>query len=122
MLSKDLIQELFQIRTIAHTLHLETRSFSQHKALNEFYDEILELTDTLAESLQGLDEYDTLQIVGDDAPEIKDDEPKAFITSVQEWATWVRNEIPEELTFVTSQWDDILTLIDQTRYKILKLK
>ena len=48
-----LIMQLFHARTNAHVLHLRTRSYAAHKALNEFYDEIVELTDDLAESYQG---------------------------------------------------------------------
>jgi hypothetical protein len=34
-------------------VHLNTRSFSKHSALNEFYDNILDLTDKFAEAYQG---------------------------------------------------------------------
>ena len=37
----------FHARTNAHVLHLETRSYAAHKALNEFYDEIVDLADCL---------------------------------------------------------------------------
>ena len=37
----------FHARTNAHVLHLQTRSYAAHKALNEFYDEIVELADRL---------------------------------------------------------------------------
>lgn len=42
---------LFSIRTQVHVLHLQTTSFAEHKALNEFYDDILDLTDTLLENM-----------------------------------------------------------------------
>jgi hypothetical protein len=48
-----LIMQLFHARTNAHVLHLRTRSYAQHVALNEFYDEIIDLTDELAETYQG---------------------------------------------------------------------
>jgi Family of unknown function (DUF5856) len=48
-----LIMQLFHARTNAHVLHLRTRSYAAHKALNEFYDEIVDLADDLAESYQG---------------------------------------------------------------------
>lgn len=49
-----LIGTLFMSRTYSHMAHLKTGSFSQHKALNEFYDGIVDLTDELAEASQGL--------------------------------------------------------------------
>lgn len=48
----ELIIKLFHARTTAHILHLKTRSHAQHKALNDFYDEIVDLADALAEAYQ----------------------------------------------------------------------
>ena len=48
-----LIKKLFEARQAAHQTHLKTRSFAAHKALNEFYDGILEIADELAEVVQG---------------------------------------------------------------------
>lgn len=45
---------LFMSRTYAHMAHLKTPSFAAHKALNEFYDDIVDLADDLAEGSQGL--------------------------------------------------------------------
>ena len=44
---------LFLGRDVAHSVHLNTRSFSKHMALNTFYDEIVELADKYAEAYQG---------------------------------------------------------------------
>jgi DNA-binding ferritin-like protein len=49
----DFIGTLFLARDVAHSTHLNTRSFSKHSALNEFYDEIIELADKFAEAYQG---------------------------------------------------------------------
>jgi DNA-binding ferritin-like protein len=44
---------LFHARQQAHFWHLETKSYAEHKALNEFYDKILELVDQLLETYLG---------------------------------------------------------------------
>ena len=49
----DFVGTLFLARDVAHSVHLNTRSFSKHSALNEFYDNILGLTDKFAEAYQG---------------------------------------------------------------------
>lgn len=49
----DFVGTLFLARDVAHSVHLNTRSFSKHSALNEFYDEIVELADKFAEAYQG---------------------------------------------------------------------
>ena len=47
------ISTLFASRTQAHVFHLQTNSFAAHKALNEYYDGIIDLADGIAESIQG---------------------------------------------------------------------
>jgi DNA-binding ferritin-like protein len=49
----DFVGTLFLARDVAHSVHLNTRSFSKHSALNEFYDEVIELADKFAEAYQG---------------------------------------------------------------------
>ena len=44
---------LFLARDVAHSVHLNTRSFSKHNALNEFYDGVIDLADKFAEAYQG---------------------------------------------------------------------
>ena len=49
----ELIMRCFHARTAAHVLHLKTRSYATHKALNDFYDAIVGLVDGLAEAWIG---------------------------------------------------------------------
>lgn len=51
---------MFAGRTVTHILHLKTKSYAEHKALNKFYDEIVDLVDDLAEATQG--QYGILDI------------------------------------------------------------
>jgi hypothetical protein len=44
---------LFLARDVAHSVHLNTRSFAKHSALNTFYDGIIDLADKFAEAYQG---------------------------------------------------------------------
>ena len=49
----DFVGELFLARDVAHSVHLNTRSFSKHMALNTFYDGVIDLADKFAEAYQG---------------------------------------------------------------------
>jgi len=49
----DFVGALFLARDVAHSVHLNTRSFSKHSALNEFYDGVIDLADKFAEAYQG---------------------------------------------------------------------
>ena len=54
-----LVMELFHARTTAHVLHLKSRSYAQHVALQGFYDGVIPLADALAEAYQG--EYSLIE-------------------------------------------------------------
>ena len=49
----DFIGLFFLARDVTHSVHLNTRSYAKHKALQEFYEGIVELADGLAEAYQG---------------------------------------------------------------------
>ena len=44
---------MFLARDVAHSVHLNTRSFAKHKALGAFYDDVIDLADKFAEAYQG---------------------------------------------------------------------
>jgi hypothetical protein len=49
----DFIGILFLARDVTHSVHLNTRSFSKHEALNIFYNRIVGAADDFAEAYQG---------------------------------------------------------------------
>jgi DNA-binding ferritin-like protein len=49
----DFLGILFLARDVSHSVHLNTRSFSKHKALNIFYERIVGAADDFAEAYQG---------------------------------------------------------------------
>jgi len=50
---KKYIQKMFEARHVAHNVHLKTKSYSQHVALNSFYENLLEMIDDFVETYQG---------------------------------------------------------------------
>lgn len=53
MTPANFVGTLFLARDVAHSVHLNTRSFAKHSALQTFYDEIVDLADKFAEAYQG---------------------------------------------------------------------
>lgn len=53
MKAADFIGLLFLARDVSHSVHLNTRSYAKHKALQGFYENIIELADGFAEAYQG---------------------------------------------------------------------
>ena len=53
MKCNDFMGLLFLARDVAHSVHLNTRSFSKHEALSIFYKRIVKAADEFAEAYQG---------------------------------------------------------------------
>jgi hypothetical protein len=53
MKAADFVGMLFLARDVAHSVHLNTRSYSKHKALGHFYELVVEAADDFAEAYQG---------------------------------------------------------------------
>jgi hypothetical protein len=115
----ELIMRLFHARTAAHVLHLKSRSYAQHKALNEFYDEVVGLADTIAEAWQGahglISEYPGRFTL-----------PAEPIPMLEELCAWVKNnrykEVDRAETNIQNEIDNVVTLIDSKLYKLRHLK
>jgi hypothetical protein len=53
MKANEFLGLLFLARDVAHSVHLNTRSYSKHVALNIFYERIVGAADDFAEAYQG---------------------------------------------------------------------
>ena len=53
MKCNDFVGMFFLARDVTHSVHLNTRSYSKHKALQKFYENIIDLADSFAEAYQG---------------------------------------------------------------------
>ena len=53
MTAAQLMGVLFLGRNVAHSVHLNTRSYSKHKALGHFYKDLVGAADAFAEAYQG---------------------------------------------------------------------
>lgn len=100
--------------------HLQTGKYAAHKALNEYYDEIIEKVDKLIEDWMGIhgkvkDLTNTI--------DTKFDDPISYLEALKKFAKDGRKElIPEDDTELWSDVDDILGTIDSTLYKLKELK
>ncbi len=98
--------------------HLKTDKYSAHKALNEFYDDVIDLVDTLIEAYQGLHgKVEGLKnIMSTDKMSAID-----YLEELREMTAEGREQFFEEPE-LQSDVDAILSLIDGTLYKLKELK
>ena len=107
---------LFMSRTYSHIAHLKTGSYAKHKALNKFYDSVVDMADSLAEASQGL--YGKLDIpylnmIG------KIDDPIGGITSQLKAIEKLIGNIDEE--YLKSILQEIQALYRKTLYLLVNL-
>lgn len=116
----EMISLLFHSRTQVHTFHLQTESYSEHVALNVYYDDIIKIIDGLVESYQG--KYGILK--GYKSYDIN--EYKSTETTIK-YLKNLYNKI-EKLrdcckdSFIQNQIDMVCELINSTLYKLRFLK
>jgi DNA-binding ferritin-like protein len=114
----DFILSILHTVTNTHILHWQSKSFSEHTALGEFYSELSELVDNLVESMQG--KYATiLQYPATyHAPSASGlEELQAF----GQYFAMGRQQLPQD-SEIQNICDEIANLIDQTTYKLTFLK
>jgi hypothetical protein len=110
----ELVMRLFHARTAAHVAHLQTRSYAEHKALNEFYDEIVGLADDFAETYQGIfgliQEYPALALPTGKACD--------WIEALRSWLKQSRAACCKGETTLENIHDEIQALCASTCYKL----
>lgn len=111
------IATLLHSATNTHFFHFSTNSFAAHMALGTYYDEIVELTDALAESYMG--KYGQFKSF----PNCYHNPTGAlsYLESLQKFVEEARHDLPSD-TELQNQIDTIAELIDSTCYKLKFLK
>lgn len=116
----DFFATLLNSATTAHILHLQTGSYSQHKALDTLYSELPDLTDGLIEAYQG-----KYGVVGN-YPAQSVTTPSDALGFVKELRSYVENNryavLKQSDTELQNITDEITSLLDSTIYKLTFLK
>ena len=109
---------LFASRDYAHKAHLNTDSFAQHMALGDFYDEIIDLADSLAESWMGRNLQKVGEIPTITAPK---GEPLTVMKRLLDVVKDTR-DFTDGDTMLSNIMDEIEQLFTSTIYKLRFLK
>lgn len=104
---------LLHSATNAHLMHFKTRSYSEHKALRGYYDNIVDLVDQLVESYQGL--YGIIETYPDVYHSPKD--VIKYFESLQRFVKDARQDLPQD-SELQNTVDEIADLINSTTYKL----
>jgi hypothetical protein len=97
--------------------HHQTTSYSEHKALNNYYEEIIPLLDGLVESVQGYTPR-ILSYTLSNPVDWTEGGSTIYFKGLYEFVETNRKDIPCQETWVQQQIDNISELISNTRYKL----
>lgn len=117
MTTNEFIGTLFEIEITSHIAHLQTTSYSQHKALDGLYKDIVELRDSYCEAYFG--KYSIIK----DIPIKKEPEGqdmivylKKKVTAFEEYEKSLKDGYLQQIV------QSVIELIYSTIYKLKNLK
>ncbi len=107
------IGTLMQSRNQAHIYHLQTESFAQHKALQKYYEGIVDLIDGLVESYQGrhgiLRGYKMAGAIKEDGNAVM------YFEGLAKFVETIRPKLPQD-SYIQNQVDEVIALVESTKY------
>lgn len=116
------IAVLFLARDIAHREHLRVSgagSFAKHMALGSFYEEVIELADSLAEAYQG--RHGIIK----NMPLLDNEFDGEIVSSIQKQLKWIESNrfkaVDKDDTALQNIIDEIVALYLSTLYKLKNL-
>ncbi len=113
------LSTLFNSRDQAHIFHLQTSSYATHKALNNYYDAVVGLVDSYAETCQG--RYGIIRGYTPQKQYFENDEVIKYFTGLSTYIDSVRNGLPQDGD-LNNIVDEISALVNSTIYKLKYLK
>lgn len=120
----QLVSLCFELRDLAHVAHLQVSgpgSYARHMALSEFYEGIVGIADSFAESYQG--RYGILQVypTKDITLTHAGNDISGMIQAFRSWVDQNRKECGSD-SELQNEIDNIQTLNNRTLYKLLNLQ
>jgi len=117
------VSTLFASRTQAHILHFRCKGVGagwMHTALNAYYDGIIPLVDGLVESVQG--RYGLLEGYKSESQFIEDTSKTIqYFEALCLYVEKNRGSLPQD-SYIQNQIDEIVALIETTKYKLINLQ
>jgi len=116
----EMVCNILHSRNQAHVFHLQTQSFAEHKALNDYYDGVVALFDGIVESYQG--KYGIIKNFKTFKVEQYRNGKKTISYFERLLDIIEENRDSVEDSYIQNQIDTVQELINSTIYKLRFLK
>jgi DNA-binding ferritin-like protein len=113
-----LLGTLMQSRNQAHIYHLQVEgigSYAAHKALNDYYDAIVDIIDGIAEAYQG--RYGIIRGYRMSETIREDNNARMYFDGLCKFVETIRTQIPQD-SYLQNEIDEVVKLIESTKYKL----
>ena len=112
---EELIEKTFKLRDAAHIVHWKTKSYSEHKALGHFYEDVIDDLDKLIEAYQGV--FGIVEKI--------EGEKKDVASEIKDQILWInenRSNIAGNIPALENIVDELTALHMKTLYKLENLR
>ena len=111
---EEFVSRMFALRDSTHLAHWNTRSYAEHVALGDFYDELIDKVDTIVEAYQGCS-----GLIGKVKP--RDYAREGILKQIADNANWLaenRDRLAEDNQVIENQIDELGLFFATTHYKL----
>ena len=115
---EELVSRVFALRNAVHLAHWATKSYSEHKALGNFYDDLIDNIDDIIEAYQGW-----FGLIGEVPARILS--KKDIVNVIREEMSWIgnnRDRVAKKNTMIENLIDNMMATYSTTHYKLVNLK
>jgi DNA-binding ferritin-like protein len=109
--------KMLAVRDQGHIFHWQTRSYARHKAFGNFYEDYLDLVDTLAEAVMGIRERPVIGNATITLVDYSDVAIKQYLDEAYKLFTVdIKGVVEQEYVEIYNIIEEITALIDKLRY------
>ena len=106
--------KLLHAATNGHILHLQTKSYSEHKALQKYYEELPDAVDSIIEQYQGAYQVIIEYPSGYEAPK---NDALQEVTYIRDFIV-ANRAVVGDYTSLQNEVDALLSIVETTMYKL----
>ena len=115
-ITNGFIGSLMMSKVHMHIYHLQTNSFAVHKATQDYYENITEKIDSIIEGLQGATNQ-IFKVYRDDVGFCPEG-AAAYAHKLMDFIKQYQSMIPEDLSAIKAEIDDVIQMLNELLYKI----